>query len=137
MFEDMEVVEFYEENTKKKDKIGTLHVYLPNIELDIRGIDVLKRGKMMFFNLPHRNAWDSEAEMRVGYPIISFCNPEKSKQFKVTLRQKALEFMKNHDWTKAQMKYKFVQKEKKVFEKKIYDDKFIDSGKFSTKNMPK
>ena len=73
-----ELVEFYQtKNTKKA--IGTIHIYLIDIKLDIRGILVLKKEDKIFFSFPHFKAIDSDTKKMVSYPFIRF-NDNTQKQ---------------------------------------------------------
>ena len=76
-----EMVEFYPatEPKKKKNFLGTVHIYAIDCELDIRGILVTLHGNGMFFNLPHFRAIDSETGKEVRYPHIRWTNQATHK----------------------------------------------------------
>lgn len=80
----IEFVEFYPykpkvPNKHQKNNLGTVHIYLIEEELDIRGIMAMKAGKGIFFNLPHYVAIDEETGKPVRYPHIRFTNESKHK----------------------------------------------------------
>ena len=80
----IEFVEFYRSNNvmcnkKTKKTLGTVHVYLIEEELDIRGISVIDTGKGMFFCFPHFYAIDEDTKEVVRYPYIRFVNASKHK----------------------------------------------------------
>lgn len=77
-----EFVEFYpaDENNKVKNFLGTVHIYVIDCELDIRGIRVTRQGKGMFFNFPHFKAIDSETKVEVRYPLIRWTNGSTQKE---------------------------------------------------------
>ena len=80
-----EFIEFYEatEETKaKKGKkcLGTVHIYAIDCELDIRGINVTKNGKAIFFHIPHFNDIDKDTGQRVRYPLIRFTNQQTHQE---------------------------------------------------------
>ena len=77
-----EMVEFYpaSQPTKKRNLLGTLHIYAIDCELDIRGIIVTKHGNGMFFNLPHFRAVDEETKAEVRYPLIRWTNEATQKE---------------------------------------------------------
>lgn len=76
-----ELVEFYPEQHKKfKDTVGTVHIYAIDCQLDIRGILVTKRGKAMYFTLPHFKAKDQETGEIVRYPHIRWTNQDTHKE---------------------------------------------------------
>ena len=77
-----ELVEFYPapEPKKKKNFLGTVHIYAIDCELDIRGILVTMHGRGMFFNLPHFRAIDSETGEEVRYPLIRWTKEATHKE---------------------------------------------------------
>lgn len=83
----IEIVEAYA--TQEKNKYS-MHVYLPDEDLDIRGIHVIF-GKKWLFYLPSRINIDEGVTVR--FPLISFCNPEKSKDFLNSLIEKGTSYM--------------------------------------------
>ncbi len=81
----IEFVEFYPYSPKAQNKhqkkiLGTIHIYLIEEELDIRGIMALRTGKGIFFNLPHYVALDEETGEPVRYPHLRFTNESKHKE---------------------------------------------------------
>lgn len=94
----VEVVGYYPTVSKKKVKspiIGTLHVYLVDEEIDLRGIHVIenKRGKY-FVRLPHQKNYDKDEKKMVEYPIFNFFNAEKNAAFKKVLIDACQQYLK-------------------------------------------
>ena len=80
-----ELVEFYEATDKTKSKmgkkrLGTVHIYAIDCELDIRGILVTKHGRGIFFNFPHFKAIDRETGQEVRYPLIRWTNQSTQQE---------------------------------------------------------
>lgn len=78
-----EIVEFYPgaaENYKKF--IGTLHIYLVDLQMDIRGIRVYFSNKGWFFSLPTGKSYNEEEKRFVVYPLISFVDQEMAQGLK-------------------------------------------------------
>jgi len=69
-----EFVEFYPVSKRlggmPKDTIGTVHLYVIDCQLDVRGIYVTKRGKSLFFSFPHFRTIDPETNEMVMYPHL-------------------------------------------------------------------
>lgn len=89
----IEVVGFYpnaKPPTKKNRGLGTLHVYLVDIGLDIRGIGVVKNGKGYYFLSPQKYGND---ENREPYPVVTFTDPVKQKEYIQALKTVATEFL--------------------------------------------
>lgn len=77
----VEVVEFYPDMTMREPYIGTLHVYLPEYDIDLRGIRIIERGKVGFvYHMPEMFTKDNEGK-KVRYPIWHFTNKEKQAEF--------------------------------------------------------
>jgi hypothetical protein len=85
-----ELVDFYpaDEFNKRKNFVGTVHIYAIDCQLDIRGILVTTQGKGMFFNLPHFKAIDRETKTVVRYPLIRWTNDATHKEMMDFLHQK-------------------------------------------------
>lgn len=66
----------------KKTPLATAHVYLPDLDLDIRGIGVFYSEGKYFIRLPHSKGWDPEAQKEVSFPIISSSNRIWEQAFK-------------------------------------------------------
>lgn len=70
-----EFVEFYPVKAKESKKtrkriLGSVHIYAIDCKLDIRGINVLEKGKQVFFYFPHFLGVDDETGEKVRYPFI-------------------------------------------------------------------
>lgn len=95
----IEIVEFYPlENKQNKYKlIGTLHIYLVDYEIDIRGIfaAVAKNGAV-FFNMPGGYGIDQETGKKVRYPYLGFTDSEKSKALMKEVREKGRKYIEEN-----------------------------------------
>jgi len=90
----VEIVGFYK-NIDPNIKIeGTLHAYLVDYDIDIRGIVVMKREKGYFYKMPGRKTLDPETKEKVWYPHISFSNIEKTQDMIKSIKKEADEFLK-------------------------------------------
>jgi hypothetical protein len=85
-----EFVEFYPVVgiQKRKNLIGTVHIYIIECEMDIRGISVIKKGNQIFFQLPYSKGIDNETNKEIWYPMIIFTNETKQKEMIDFLRKK-------------------------------------------------
>jgi DNA-binding cell septation regulator SpoVG len=92
----VEVIEFYQDKQPKKSctMSGTMHVYIPDFDLDLRGIVVLKGSKGYMFYLPSRFAID-ETGKKIMYPILSFADTRKHKQLIKDLRIVGIKFIED------------------------------------------
>ncbi len=95
---DIEVVEFYttERDDKKQFLKGSLHVYLIDIETDLRGVFVQKRKDTWFFGLPVLYGFDQEAGQKVRFPVFNFVNQDKNGNLKKVIMEKGKEYIINN-----------------------------------------
>lgn len=95
----IELVEFYPLKNKIKHKsgwsqIGTVHVYLIDHEMDLRGIIVIKNGQKYRFYLPNFQAIDEETGEKVRYPLIRFIKEEKHQALIDFLHKNVIKYVK-------------------------------------------
>jgi hypothetical protein len=82
----IEFVDYYEiKNDEKKGACGTAHVFLPDYNMDIRGIGVRYVKEKIYVIFPYKFAIDEDGE-RIMYPIINFIDDETNKDFKKTVK---------------------------------------------------
>jgi hypothetical protein len=90
----IEIVNFYPNfrNDNKQLLQGTLHVYLVDLEIDLRGIFVSKKKDFWYFSLPMKIALESDKNT-VKYPVISFRNLNKTNQLLQIIKEKGKPFV--------------------------------------------
>lgn len=78
----IEIQEFYlKKNDKKNNSMyGSLHVYLEDFDIDMRGIQVMRRGKHWQFSYFHAKGIDDETGKEVYYPIFCFNDKARNKE---------------------------------------------------------
>lgn len=94
----LEVVEFYpmERDDEKQILKGSLHVYLPDMDVDLRGVMVRKRKNSWFFGLPTLLGIDPDTGKKVRFPVFAFVNREKTDELRSLIREKGKEYVMNH-----------------------------------------
>jgi hypothetical protein len=111
---DIEIVEFYP--TKRDDKKqmlkGTLHVYLPEIKADLRGVIVVKEKKSWYFGMPVRFGTDTETGESVRFPMFSFIDREKNKELIKLIIEKGKDYINKNIYSLKEDK-KSIPSEKK------------------------
>jgi len=101
----IEIVEFYLHSINATDGSfkGTLHVYLCDIQMDLRGIVVTKiPGKpKLHFNIPRKS--DTVDGKKVLYPIVSFTDLNKNRLLSQAVRKQGTEYVEKFmdDFNKA------------------------------------
>lgn len=97
----IEIVEFYENkfDKKKKTLIGSLHIYLIDIDWDLRGIYVKKEKNKWFFGLPNYKSKDKETNKLVTFPVIIPTNLDKKRELINDIRKQGIKYISE--------KYKF------------------------------
>jgi hypothetical protein len=90
----VEVIEFYRVNDYKKGFIGTLHVYLPDLDIDLRGCPVFKAKGGYIIHLPARGYVEEGTRKKKQYPIIGFTKRETYDELIKNLKTVGNEFLK-------------------------------------------
>ena len=75
----IEIVEFYPLIDKPRKLHGSMHIYLIDYQMDIRGVHVKTNGDSWWFRLPYRVGYDPETKKEITYPIVTFTDNEKNK----------------------------------------------------------
>ena len=94
---EVEVIEFYPAEIDKQKSIlkGTLHVYLPEIHVDMRGIHVSKKKNYWWFSMPRKYSIDETTKERVHYPTFAFTDFDKNNLLIESIREAAITYIKN------------------------------------------
>ena len=94
----IEVVEFYPfYRMDDLERIaGTLHVYLIDLEMDIRGILFKKHKDRWFFHMPHSKAIDPETNKCEKFPIITFTDNEKNRALMKSIREEGMKYIQEN-----------------------------------------
>jgi len=95
----IEIVEFYPLDSKITDRfrqpiIGTIHIRIKFLDIDIRGIEVYKGKNKYNFQFP----WATvvrEGE-RVRFPLVAFHDKERQRAFMKELNTEGKIFLKEH-----------------------------------------
>lgn len=91
----IEFVEFYPYASKRENVIhGSLHLYIIDWKLDIRGVYVRIIDKRFWFRLPHLSSIDAQTGNYVGFPVISFDAKDREIFFKI-LKTEGKKFVKD------------------------------------------
>ena len=95
----IEILAFYPLDSKFRDRysqpiIGTIHIRIKFLELDIRGIEVYQGKNKYNFQFP----WATvvrEGE-RVRFPIVTFHDKERQRAFMKELNTEGKKFLSEH-----------------------------------------
>lgn len=98
----IEIVNFYpavrEDN--KQFLQGSLHVYLYDLDIDLRGVFISKKKDYWYFSLPLKIAKDDG--QTVKYPIVSFRDRGKTNQLLQLIKEQGKPFIENYLKTNPQ-----------------------------------
>lgn len=93
---EIEIIKFYENAQKVKNLgCGTLHVYVKNLDIDIRGIIVKKSKNGYKFFMPQKKP-NQNLDSKIRYPIFSFKEPSKTKNLMQLITEKGTEFVSRY-----------------------------------------
>ncbi len=93
----IEIIEYYPliKKNKKQNFIGTMHIYLVDEEMDVRGVYVFKKEDNKYkFVMPHKYSKDLESGKNEWYPIINFTSQRKNKDLSKALYIKGTDYVK-------------------------------------------
>jgi hypothetical protein len=95
----IELVEFYDLPIDKKHKkrAGTLHIYLIDYQIDIRGIRVIFNKSRMYVNMPTMFGKDPDTGEKVMYPVFVFTDNNKNKEIVSAIRTKLGKFLQEKE----------------------------------------
>jgi DNA-binding cell septation regulator SpoVG len=122
----IEIVGFYEieRNDEKKFLKGTMHIYLIELGIDIRGLTVLRDNNKILIYMPQKISPDEETKEKIRYPIFQFTDMAKNKELIQEIRKLGVPFIKEE----------VLKMEKKKFKKPRTEKPIDKSGIFSTRS---
>ncbi len=92
-----EVVAFFpwigQKHRKEQNLVGTVHVKLLDMKLQIRGIKVFIGKKSISFKMPFNISFSEQRKMLVPYTIVTFDDLDVKKNLKEFLRKEAPNFL--------------------------------------------
>lgn len=122
----IEIVEYYPLADKAVPyDTGTLHVYLCDFDVDIRGIGVMFSKGRWYINMPFFTGFDSEKQQAIRYSIFSLTNREKHKELIDLIRTEAVKYITENFINKLDVKLSsfkpYAPKEVKIAKQKRQD----------------
>lgn len=84
------------EEKTKKPKGWSLHVYFPEIGVDLRGVYLRKMKNHWWLGMPSKANYDPEEKEEIIYPIFSLSNYEENEKLKKDIKEKAIEYIKEN-----------------------------------------
>ena len=96
----IEIVEAYPivlAGQNKKKTAFSLHVYIIDFDIDLRGIYAIKYKDSYIIKMPYRNSVDSETKERVSYPVFKFMNQETMNKFLELIKEEVILFFKSKE----------------------------------------
>lgn len=75
---------------------GTLHVYLVEENIHLRGVAVMFRKNRWYVWIPTRHGYDEKTKKMVRYPLFNFDDREKNKEMVTLLKKEAIAFIKKN-----------------------------------------
>ena len=122
----VEVVNIYiEERDEKNLSIkASAHIYMPEFDLDVRGIDVsIKKGKH-WITIPTKTKFDAKTKENITFPIIQFANREKTLGLRKAIIKACLNYMKENNYISPKKTKQKVSKpdNKKIINNRLFQD---------------
>lgn len=106
---EIEIVEFYPDLDKKplfKNLIGSMHVYIIEDKIDLRGVRVFLNRNGLYFKMPCLVGLDEETKKKVLYPLFSYQDREKDKKLREQIKIKGTKYIqeKSNEKNKSENK---------------------------------
>lgn len=94
----IEYVNFYpiSYNEKKDTLNASLHIYFPELDLDIRNILVIKKKDKWIFLFPNGKSYDPDENKIVHFPIFNFREKEKNQKIAGILKTEGVAYIETH-----------------------------------------
>ena len=87
----IEVIEFYPNDKKDSKVLGSMHVYVEDLDLDIRGILFIKHKDKWIVRMPHkRYIDDGKTKM---FPVVAFTNRVKMEEMLDQIKEKGIKYI--------------------------------------------
>ena len=117
---DIEIVEAYlvMKDLNERPKGWSLHVYIPELDMDLRGIQLLKTSSGWYLRMPHLTNWGIDEKKMISFPVITFVENEKTRNFTNLIKEKGVALVeeklkKGDEFKKLEKAKKEIQQEKK------------------------
>lgn len=93
----IEIVEFYPFDKQKHNTFeGSLHIYICDLEMDIRGIHMYRDPKKKWHVImPYRMGIDQETKKKCRFPIINFTSKRKNENIKKAVMQHGVKYIED------------------------------------------
>lgn len=97
----IEIIDFFflKIDRKKRHFYGTMHVFLVDHEIEIRGIFVIYKKDKFIFEMPYRKGLDIKEDKMMKYPYLRFRSEEKNNSFFNQLRSLGEEYIRKEIMT--------------------------------------
>lgn len=93
---DIEVIEFYPTKQTENEIIGSMHIYIIDLGIDLRGIHVVRKGKFWRIDMPSRFGIDEDTKQEVRFPVFSFSDLKKNKELRDLIVLKGKEYIEKN-----------------------------------------
>lgn len=96
---EIEIVDFYPVEKQERRLLGSLHIYLIDLKLDIRGfrvifdMDAQKRWRFIF---PHISIFFPKEQKSETFPVVQFSDAQMNRDLIKQIRKKASEYIRKN-----------------------------------------
>lgn len=90
----IEIVEFYPFAKQSPNSLyGTLHVYICDLEMDLRGVEFYRDKVKWHVLMPYRWGTDPNTGKKCRYPIINLTNKRKNDLLKSEIKKLGIKYI--------------------------------------------
>tara|TARA_R110000868_G_scaffold61144_1_gene185938 strand:- start:501 stop:860 length:360 start_codon:yes stop_codon:yes gene_type:complete len=72
---------------------GSLHIYLPELDVDLRGVIIFSNGKTTTVIMPFKPYFEHGSAIKKSFPIFSFSNREHYADLKKLIAEEAKNYL--------------------------------------------
>jgi hypothetical protein len=94
----IEIVNYYPRwwDKEKMHSEGSLHIYVEDWKLDIRGIMVKWNGSSAYVRMPQMTSYDYEQKRKIAFPIVGFTDNNAMRSFIELIRQELKPYLEKY-----------------------------------------
>lgn len=92
---EVNVINFYckERDDAKRVLVGSLHAFIVDLGIHLRGIMVKKVNNNWFFSLPQGLGVDLKTNKKVRFPIVAFSDQKETANLRKAISQKGKDYI--------------------------------------------
>lgn len=94
-----DVINIFPKHVKKETLcyIGSAHIYINELDIDIRGVYFRKKKDAYWVLLPTKKTIDQNTNKLIEFPVMQFASKERNNKFKEDIKKALITYAKNNE----------------------------------------